>query len=221
MYDPTLSGVIQLIHPDLYALEGKLANAYYERPSEELWMVAVTGTCGKTTTTYAIKHMLEKHHVPSGMIGTIEYAVGQKRYSATHTTPDVCANQKLLREMVTHGCKACVMEVTSHALHQDRVSGIEFDVAVFTNLNHDHLDYHGSMDQYFEAKSTLFRNLKCSKTSKKEKIAKVALINADDPWKEKFIVATCPAACVVTYGIDQMADIQAHNIQFGQKGNGI
>ena len=128
VFDPSLSGVIQLIYPNLHELEARLANAYYERPSEDLWMVGVTGTCGKTTTTYAIKHLLEKNGTPSGMIGTIEYAVGQKRYSATHTTPDVCANQKLLREMVSHGCKACVMEVTSHALHQDRVFGIEFDV---------------------------------------------------------------------------------------------
>jgi UDP-N-acetylmuramoyl-L-alanyl-D-glutamate--2,6-diaminopimelate ligase len=218
VFDPTLTGVVQLIHPDIHALEAKLANAYYGRPSEELWMVAVTGTCGKTTTTYAIKHLLEKHQTTSGLIGTIEYAVGQKRYSATHTTPDICANQKLIREMVTHGCKACVMEVTSHALHQDRVSGIEFDVAVFTNLNHDHLDYHGSMDHYFEAKSALFRGLKNTKTSKKAKLPKVALINADDPWKEKFIASTATTANVITYGIDQKADIQAHSIHFGQKG---
>src|SRR5574338_1559291 len=166
-YDPSLSNVVQLIHPNIHLYEGRLASLFYQKPSEDLWMVGVTGTCGKTTTAYAIKHMLDHELTPAGMIGTIEYVVGQKRYGATHTTPDVCANQKLLREMANAGCKACVMEVTSHALQQMRVSEIEFDVALFTNLNHDHLDYHGSMDHYFLAKSELFRNLKSNKKSRK------------------------------------------------------
>lgn len=218
VFDPTLSQVVQIITPHVNEIEAKLAARYYGNPSEHLWMVGVTGTCGKTTTTYAIKHVLEASNVSCGMIGTIEYMVGKKSYSATHTTPDVCANHKLLKEMQTQGCTACVMEVTSHALHQGRVSEVEFDVAVFTNLTHEHLDYHKTMDDYFQAKSGLFRNLKPKKESPKAKLPKIALINADDPRKEKFIAVTNPEARVVTYGIDHKADIQAKNIEFGMRG---
>lgn len=218
VFDPSLTKVVQIISPDVNDLEAKFAARYYGNPSEHLWMVGVTGTCGKTTTTYAIKHVLEASDVSCGMIGTIEYMVGKKSYSATHTTPDVCANHKLLKEMLTQGCKACVMEVTSHALHQKRVNEIEFDVAVFTNLTHEHLDYHKTMEDYFLAKSGLFRNLKSGKESHKAGMPKIALINADDPKKEKFIAATHPEAHVVTYGIDHKADIQARNIHFGMEG---
>lgn len=137
VFDPTLSHVIQIICSDVVALEAELAARYYGRPSEELLMIGVTGTCGKTTTTYAIKHVLEAGGTDCGLIGTIEYMLGKKRYTSTHTTPDVCANNKLLKEMHNQGCGACVMEVSSHALHQKRVQGIEFDIAVFTNLTHE------------------------------------------------------------------------------------
>lgn len=218
VFDPTLSKVVQIISPNVNELEAIFAARYYGMPSQDLWMVGVTGTCGKTTTTYAIKHVLESSQIPCGMIGTIEYMVGKKSYSATHTTPDVCANHKLLKEMQYEGCRACVMEVTSHALQQARVAEIEFDLAVFTNLTHEHLDYHKTMDDYFLAKSKLFSNLKVRKDSKKAHVEKIALINADDARKEKFIVATHKDARIVTYGIQKQCDIQAQNIQFGLNG---
>lgn len=218
VYDPTLQDVVQLIYPDVNRLLALLSARYYGAPSQELWMVAITGTCGKTTTSYAIKHVLEQAYITCGLIGTIEYMVGRKSYSATHTTPDVCENIKLLRQMQLEGCQACVMEVTSHALDQGRVDGIEFDVAVFTNLTHEHLDYHKTMEEYFTAKSKLFSNLKTEIGSKKSTNVKVALINSDDPWKEKCIAATHSEAQIVTFGIERRADIQASEISFTSRG---
>lgn len=207
IYDPTLKNVTQLIHPNVAAAEAKVAASYYEHPSKELWTVGVTGTNGKTTTTFAIKHLLDASLVPTGLIGTIEYVVGPRRYIASRTTPDVCANHKLLREMVTGGCRACVMEVTSHALDQGRVAEIEFDVAVFANFSHEHLDYHHTMEEYFNAKAKLFQGLKNRS---------VALLNADDPWVMRCKHMT--ASSVMTYGIEQHADLMAKDIRFDPSG---
>ncbi len=207
IYDPSLKGVTQLIHPDVVTYEAKLAASYYEHPSKELWTVGVTGTNGKTTTTFAIKHLLDASLVPTGLIGTIEYVVGPRRYIASRTTPDVCANHKLLREMVTGGCRACVMEVTSHALDQGRVAEIEFDVAVFANFSHEHLDYHKTMDEYFKAKAKLFQNLKSRS---------VSLLNADDPWVMQCKHLT--ASSVMTFGIEEHADLMAKDIRFDPTG---
>ncbi len=207
IYDPSLKDVCQLIHPDVVTYEAKLAASYYEHPSKELWTVGVTGTNGKTTTTFAIKHLLDASLVPTGLIGTIEYVVGPRRYIASRTTPDVCANHKLLREMVTGGCRACVMEVTSHALDQGRVAEIEFDVAVFANFSHEHLDYHKTMDEYFKAKAKLFQNLKSRS---------VSLLNADDPWVMQCKHLT--ASSVMTFGIEEHADLMAKDIRFDPTG---
>lgn len=207
IYDPSLKNVTQLIHPNVVASEAKVAASYYQHPSKELWMVGVTGTNGKTTTTFAIKHLLDKSLVPTGLIGTIEYVVGPRRYMASRTTPDVCANHKLLREMVSGGCRACVMEVTSHALDQGRVAEIEYDVAVFANFSHEHLDYHHTMEEYFKAKAKLFLGLKSRA---------IALLNADDPWVMRCKGLT--ASSVMTFGIDEHADLMAKDIRFDPTG---
>lgn len=208
MYDPLLKECVQLIYPDVSVIEALIASAYYERPSDSLWMVGVTGTNGKTTTTYAIRHVLEKNQVSCGLIGSIEYITGKNRYTAAYTTPDVCTNQKLLREMNSQGCQACAMEVSSHALEQQRVSGIGYDVAVFTNLNHEHLDYHGTMENYFEAKAKLLRGLAYDK---------VAIINGDDPLADRCIKAS--NGITITYGIEKEADIRAVDIRLSTKGS--
>jgi len=212
IYNPALSHVVQLIYPDLHALEAILATRFYERPSEDLWMIGITGTCGKTTTSYIIQHMQQASKHSCGLLGSIEYIVGKKHYSASHTTADLSTNQKLLCEMVHTGCTSCVMEVTSHALDQNRVDGIEFDVAIFTNLTHEHLDYHKTMHDYLLAKSLLFQNLKTHTESKKKEIEKFAIINADDAQKEKVIASTHTDAHILTYGIEKVADVQAANI---------
>lgn len=209
MFDPSLRGITQLIHPDVAAIEGLIAAQFNQFPSDELLMVGVTGTNGKTTTSYLIKNLLDRARGPCGMIGTIEYVVGSYRYQATHTTPDVSINQKMLKEMLHHGCRSAVMEVTSHALDQGRVDNIHYDVAIFTNLTCEHLDYHQTMEAYCRAKNQLFRSLD-SRHKKKLLRNVVGIANADDPYFQK-VVEGCRVN-VLTYGIDSRADLQAIDI---------
>ena len=207
MYDPSLK-VAQLICPDIIAMEALLAARFYDSPSDRLFTVAVTGTNGKTTTTYLIKHMLERHGDPCGLIGTIEYIIGPHRHEADRTTPDLCTNQKMLAEMVKHGCTAAAMEVTSHGLIQGRINQIHFDVLVFTNLTQDHLDYHVSMAEYAKAKSLLFHQQHKPHTR--------AVVNKDDPWFAHVVEGT--QYPLLTFGIDQPADVRAISIELNTQG---
>jgi len=130
------------------------------KPSSRLKVVGVTGTNGKTTTTYLVKHLLDDAARMCGLLGTIHYSIGRQEMPAARTTPESPEVQSLMAAMVDSGCKSCAMEVSSHALVQHRADAIDFDVAVFTNLTQDHLDYHGDMEGYFRAKSLLFREAK-------------------------------------------------------------
>lgn len=212
--DPSLN-VAQIIHPDVAALEGLIAAHYYQFPSDEMLMVGVTGTNGKTTTTFLIKHLLDQLEGPCGLIGTIEYIIGQHRYQATRTTPDVTSNHKMLREMVLQGCRSAVMEVTSHALDQGRVQNIDYDIAIFTNLTLDHLDYHQTMENYCLAKNKLFRSLDPSH-KKKAASAKWAIVNVDSPWHER-VLEGCTAK-ILTYAIASPADLMARQIELAADG---
>lgn len=202
LYDPFLP-VVQLIHPDVAKVEAKLAASYYQYPSSALKMIGVTGTNGKTTSSFLIRHLLDCSGMKTGVIGTIEWVIGESRFPAKLTTPDVITNHKLLKEMVLAQCKAAVMEATSHALSQNRVEEIEFDIALFTNLTQDHLDYHGDMENYRLAKEKLFTGLAADKW---------AIFNADDPAQFK------TKARRLTYGIEQPADLQAKNLKLTDKG---
>ena len=202
MYDPFL-GVTQLLHPNVASIESSLASHYYQEPSKELHVIGITGTSGKTTSSFLIKHILEHAKFPTGLIGTIEWIIRDHSFPATMTTPDILTNQKLLREMVQAGCKAAVMEVSSHGLDQKRVEEIQFDIGVFTNFSRDHLDYHSSMESYFEAKQRLFAGLLPDKW---------AIFNADIPLTfqtkgRKF-----------TYGIEKEADLRARSLKLSDKG---
>ncbi len=156
----------------------ELAAAFYRDPARQLRMIGITGTNGKTTTAFLVHHLLEGLGVKAGLISTVEYRIGEQVEEATHTTPDVLDTCRLLRKMVDAGCKACVMEVSSHALMQDRVRTIPYEVAVFSNLTQDHLDYHGTMDAYLRAKKKLFDNL--DETAK-------AIYNIDDAAGERMV----------------------------------
>ncbi len=209
IYDPTLK-VTQVIHPNVAEIEGLIASSYYQRPCQEMLMVGVTGTNGKTTISYLIKHLFDSQNQSCGLIGTIEYLFGSHSLKATHTTPDVVMNHKLLKEMVNHQCSAAVMEVTSHALHQNRVSEIDFDVAIFSNLSPEHLDYHKTMEAYCKEKKRLFRSID-PKRKKKGNYPKVAIVNRDDSWVNE-ILQGCQVP-VITYGISEEADLQALDIK--------
>jgi len=214
LYDPSLK-ITQIIHPDVHAIEPLIAAQFNHFPSESLFMVGITGTNGKTTTAYLIKHLLDTFRGPCGLIGTIEYLIGNQTYQASRTTPDVSTNQKLLREMIHNECRSAVMEVTSHALEQRRVDQIDYDVAIFTNLTEDHLDYHQTMENYCSAKLKLFKALRREKHAKKN-FPQAAIINKDDSWHEK-IIQGCTAE-IISYGINHVADLQAFDILFSARG---
>lgn len=213
-FDPSLSGIVQLVHPDLTMIEAALTAAYYQHPSQELFMAGITGTNGKTTSSFIVKSLLDKIMGPCGLIGTIEYIIGPQRHPATHTTPDVISNHRMLRDMCAHGCRSAVMEVSSHGLVQQRVGNIDFDAAVFTNLTLDHLDYHGSMEEYCAAKNRLFRMLGSEKGGKPGD--RWAIVNQDSPWTPK-ILEGC-SANILSYGIKSPALLQASNVVLSKEG---
>lgn len=206
IFDPFLKGVVQLVHPDPNEVAGQLAKAYYQDPSRELYLVGVTGTNGKTTLTYMIKKLLDSCSESCGLIGTVEYITGLQHYNASLTTPDEIVLQKYLREMQRHGLSACAMEVSSHALDQRRVECLDFDCAIFTNLSHDHLDYHHSMQEYFEAKKKLFQHLQISYKKDPTK-PRVGIINIDDSYGKQ--LAGLFDYPLITYGFSESADIFA------------
>jgi UDP-N-acetylmuramoyl-L-alanyl-D-glutamate--2,6-diaminopimelate ligase len=149
---------------------GNIAHDFYGRPSESLWMCGVTGTNGKTSCSQWIAAALAEHHVKTGLIGPLGAGFPGALTEAVNTTPDALEIHKMLKDFLVQGAKAVAMEVSSHGLVQGRVNGVAFDCALFTNLSHDHLDYHGSMEAYAEAKATLFATPGLG----------VAVINLDD-----------------------------------------
>ena len=208
IYDPFLENIVQIICENPNEIEADIAKRYFEDPSNELFTIGLTGTNGKTTTSYLIKHIFDQLDNRCGLIGTIETIVGEMRMYSSLTTPNCIANQKLLREMICANCKAAVMEVSSHALVQNRVKNISFDIAIFTNFTPEHLDYHETMQNYLEAKKQLFKNLTPSST---------AVLNLDSEVIEE-IKKICPAK-ILTYAIKNKADIQAENISFSSLGS--
>ena len=186
---------------------GVLASRLLGDPSGRLRMIGVTGTNGKTTTTYLAKAVLEAAGKRAGLIGTVSYHIGSECIEASHTTPGAVDLQHLLGRMEGAGLDSVVMEVSSHALAMDRTSGCEYDTAVFTNLTQDHLDYHRTMEEYFQAKLRLFTGLQAELKSG----SKRAVLNADDPW-----TARIREACSVpvwTYSIRNPSDIHANDVR--------
>jgi len=180
---------------------------FYSHPSEHMKIVGITGTKGKTTLTYLLEEILKKAQFLTGVIGTISYRGPNMEVTAERTTPEAPDLQRILSEMLANGATHCLIEVSSHALDLKRVMGIGFDAAVFTNLSGDHLDYHHSMDKYFEAKKKLFF------LNKKKRIA---VVNSDDPWGKK-LIAEIPIG-VITYGLDPTAIIRAEKYKFSEEG---
>ncbi len=188
-----------------------IASAFYEYPSKSLKLIGVTGTNGKTTVTHLIQRIIEDAGKSCAIIGTLGYKMSGKDsyHDAKHTTPQAPELQKTLKKMQNENIDCVAMEVSSHALEQNRVGGCFFDGAVFTNLTQDHLDYHITMHNYFEAKAILFKKLKpgC-----------FAVINADDEYAQKFIDIVPEGVKIYTYGIKKKADITAENIDFSIHG---
>jgi len=210
-YNPFLGRIIQLIHPRPHDLEALLADRFYNHPSGDLYVLGVTGTNGKTTTTYLVKHLFDAMQRPCGLIGTVETIVGDKRSFSSLTTHDAVQNHKWLREMVNEGSLAVALEVSSHGLMQNRVDQIDFDAALLTNLTPDHLDYHATMPKYAAAKQKLFERLHFS--SKKKRCA---IANIDDPWAQQMLDG-CPTPRLF-FGFSDKADVRAEQIDFSASG---
>lgn len=191
-----------------------ISHNFYGRPSEDIAVVGVTGTNGKTTTTYLIKSILETWGKRVGLIGTIRYMIGDTAYPALHTTPESLEFQALLSGMSSAGCGYVVAEVSSHALSQKRVDYTRFVVVTFTNLTRDHLDFHRTMEDYYKAKERLFTEILPSEGT--------AVINADDAWGRELIEhlegriqhrATGGTPSLITYGIEREADITGEDME--------
>jgi len=190
-----------------------LSAAFYGYPARKLKLAGITGTNGKTTTTFLIQHICEKAGVRCGLIGTVRYQLGERVLPAARTTPESLDLQELLAQIANAGCRAATMEVSSHALAQDRTRGLEWDVAVFTNLTQDHLDFHGTMKNYFESKLKLFTQL----ASQQKKRKPVAVINIDDRYGEQLLGKIDKSISLITYGMGVRADFRASNyrMEFG------
>lgn len=173
-----------------------LASSFYGHPSRTMHVVGVTGTNGKTTTSYLIQAVFEAAAIRCGLLGTVQYRIGSESRDAARTTPEAPDVQGMLRDMADAGCGACVMEVSSHALALKRVDGTRYAAAVFTNLTRDHLDFHEDMDRYFAAKRRLFEMLPDGAPS---------VVNVDD--RRGALLASTRHPCV-TFGVDAPADVR-------------
>lgn len=197
----THEGVVYIRVKNVNAVFNKVADAFYGYPSHKLQMYGVTGTNGKSSTACIIRYILNDIK-PCGYIGTIAIEYGNIKLPPLLTTPDIDDLHGILSEMVSCGMESCALEASSIGIEQGRVDSVDFDVVMFTNLTHDHLDYHGTMDNYFQAKKKLFDHLKEDA---------IAITNVDDPYGEK-IVADCKCK-VLTYGINHKADYQITKYQ--------
>jgi len=207
------SGVPLVIVDDSRHALAVLSSAFFNEPSLKLDITGITGTNGKTTVSYLIEAILRQNRKRVAVLGTIGYRIGSKTIPADNTTPQSSDLQSMLYQAVKEKIDSVVMEVSSHALAQERVGCIEFDAAVFTNLTRDHLDFHKDMDDYLNAKARLFEGLG---KNQRKKGPKIAVINADDPYSGRILERTPVKA--VTYGINSNADIGASEVNMDVHG---
>jgi UDP-N-acetylmuramoyl-L-alanyl-D-glutamate--2,6-diaminopimelate ligase len=195
-----------IVVPDARLALAHLAAEFFGHPSRLMKVVGITGTNGKTTTSYLTQAIFEAAGTRCGLMGTVTYRIGDREIAATRTTPEAPEVQGFMRQMVDAGCGACVMEVSSHALAMRRVDGIHFAAGVFTNLTRDHLDFHRDMESYFAAKRRLFEMLPADAPG---------VVNVDDP---KGVSLTEIAGRPVTYAIARDADVTPGPLTFGLEG---
>jgi UDP-N-acetylmuramoyl-L-alanyl-D-glutamate--2,6-diaminopimelate ligase len=198
----------RIIVPSSREAMALIADAFYEHPSGELALVGVTGTNGKTTTTFLIDAILGAAGRVTGQMGTIQYRVGSQVIENPRTTSEAPDLQFYLSQMLEAGASHAVMEVSSHALDLGRVLGCEFKAAVFTNLTQDHLDFHGDMERYFQAKLRLFT----------EMAPENSILNLDDPWGWKIADEAAIRGAVIGYGMNEKADVRAEGLSISAEG---
>jgi UDP-N-acetylmuramoyl-L-alanyl-D-glutamate--2,6-diaminopimelate ligase len=207
-------GVPEVIVGDVRASMAPIAASFYGHPTGELRVVGVTGTNGKTTTTFLVRHLLERAGMQAGLLGTIWSVVGGRRGEVERTTPEAIDLQRTFREMREAGDQACVMEVSSHALELHRADAIEFDCAVFTNLTQDHLDFHGTLGEYFGSKRRLF-------VPYGGVPPQVAIVNVDDEWGARLAqeLAEGGHGAPVTFALERDADLRATDVRSSASGS--
>ncbi|MEJ8304254.1 UDP-N-acetylmuramoyl-L-alanyl-D-glutamate--2,6-diaminopimelate ligase [Saccharibacillus sacchari] len=205
----------QLLVRDSRMAMAVLANTFFDEPSRKMRMIGVTGTNGKTTTTYLIERIMQDHGVNTGLIGTIQMRYDGETFPMSGTTPESLGLQRSLADMVDRGVECCVMEVSSHALEQGRVKGTDYRTAIFTNLSQDHLDYHHSMEEYRAAKGLFFSRLGNALPADSSE-RKYAVLNADDDASAEYMKVT--SAEVITYGVERECDVRASDIRITSTG---
>ena len=207
-------GIALITTADSRGAMARAAAVFYGDATATLPLIGITGTNGKTTTTYLVEGILNAAGLPAAVLGTISYRFGRLQLQSTHTTPESTDLQAALQQLADAGAKSFVMEVSSHSLEQKRADGCHFDVGIFTNLTRDHLDYHGSMERYLASKTRLFAELLQPDGLKP---LRFAAINMDDPYGAAIMnVAVCP---VITYGTERTNDI--YGVGVGISVNGI
>ncbi len=186
----------------------QIARTFYDHPAQKLSTVGITGTNGKTTVSFMVREIFKAAKKRPGMIGTVRYEIGDRVLPATRTTPEAPDIQNMLAQMKRSDCDSVIMEISSHALDQHRVEGIEFDAAIFTNLTQDHLDYHGTLENYFEVKSRLFSQIRGQ-----------AIVNRDDPWGRRLIDECCQKDRCISYGFTEEATVRGFDAQTDANGS--
>ncbi len=203
----SIKGAVFIKSEDVRKAMAIVSSNFYGKPSERIILIGVTGTNGKTTTTYLIKHILENSGYKTGLIGTIDYSSGSEVVRSNLTTPESVDINRMLSSMIDSGMKYCAMEVSSIALVKDRVYGLNFKVAVFSNLTSEHLDFHKDMKNYLEAKKMLFDSLSVSST---------AILNYDDEYRKRIALDT--KATKVYYSIDSGSFYKGYNVSSSLEG---
>ena len=207
-----VGSVVTHVHvPHARRALAELSAVFYGNISHRMQVIGVTGTNGKTTTACMIHHLLNHGGFRSGLLGTVGYEIGDRSLPAARTTPEAPDIHSFFHQMKSAGCDSAVMEVSSHALAQYRVHKIDFNIAVFTNLTQDHLDYHNDMESYFIAKARLFEMLE-------KHHEQYAVINVDDPWGHRLIEEHRLSSEVLTYGFSEKAAIRATDASMDVKG---
>jgi UDP-N-acetylmuramoyl-L-alanyl-D-glutamate--2,6-diaminopimelate ligase len=208
------AGVAWIVVPDTRAALGFLADRWYDCPSTDLRVVGVTGTNGKTTTSFLLHEIMKQTLYTAGLIGTVRFDDGVEQSVATHTTPGTLALQRLLGTMRDNGCQSVAMEVSSHGLEQGRVAGTRFNVGIFTNLTQDHLDYHGTMEKYFASKKLLFAGM----VTQDGKKTPAAVVNIDDAYGDELAKEFAEKLKVITYGFGAHCDFRAGQVKQSRQG---
>jgi UDP-N-acetylmuramoyl-L-alanyl-D-glutamate--2,6-diaminopimelate ligase len=207
-------GVPEVIVDDVRTSMAPIAASFYGHPTGELRVVGVTGTNGKTTTSFLIRHLLERAGIQAGLLGTIWSVIGGRQREVERTTPEAIDLQRTFREMRESGDEACVMEVSSHALELHRADAIEFDCAVFTNLTQDHLDFHGTLAEYFGSKRRLF-------VPHGDLPPHVPIVNVDDEWGARLAQELDEGGhgAPVTFAVERDADLRATAVRSSASGS--